>query len=717
MRIRKWGSPFRLRSWALFIVLVLALCITMSVAVTPQNYSLKAGDVAPENILAAREVVDQEATSTQKQQARDAVAQVYSIDNSGSSEVVTHFSEFASSVEKVRTEAKKLLQPYLDDYTAQGSKGKAPTYDSTLRNDQWQTLLSLCPVQTDKTTLNGWLLIADTDYQKSLSIAKNILSERLAEGITEARVNPALQSVYERIDTSEIALQSRPLFKLMMERSLKANAFYDGTATELARQKAEDAVVDITYKKGQIVVRIGEVVTQRQIEMLENMGMLAGGIVWSVYIGVFLSALLAVGTLIFYLHGAGLAADFKKTLMICIVLYLVVLLGAFLQRINLQIVPIAFVAIVLSLTMNISCGTVVGMITAFLCASTALAAGIEGLTVFAFLTSGWMGCYPAAVLINRHPTRNNIVAIGIVAGAVGSVIQLVLGLLTHTGIRQIVYVMAMQLSGGILSGIVCLGTTPVWENVFNALTPMKLMELCNPTNPLLKRLMFEAPGTYHHSVMVGNLAEAAAEAIGANGLLARVGAYYHDVGKLSDPQFFIENQPAGMKNPHDEMQPLESARLIMRHPHDSAILLKEQGIAQPIIDIALQHHGSSTVGFFYSKAKEQDSNADIRDFRHTGGKPNTAEAAIVMLADCCEAATRASGGEYDEMMRKIFLNRLEDGQLDKAPLTFAQLDTIRESFLSVLRGAYHGRIQYQDNTDEKAVRDGEKADEQGNSNH
>ena len=569
-------------------------------------------------------------------------------------------------------------------------------------------------MQTDKTTLNTWLGMSDADFQKGVSIAQDQIIAKLAEGVTEAKLSVALQSLYERMEASEIAVQNKPLFKLMVERTFKANTFFDGTATELARQKASDAVVDVTYKKGQIVARIGEVVTQRQIEMLDSMGMLAGGIVWSVYIGVFLSSLLAVGALVFYLYGADLAADFQKTLMICIVLYLVVLLGAFLQRINLQVVPVAFVAIVLSLTMNIACGTVVGMITAFLCASTALAAGIDGSTVLAFLGSGWISCYPAAILISRHPTRNNIVAIGIVAGAIGASVQLVLGLLTHMGVRQIAYAMSMQLSGGVLSGIVCLGTTPVWENVFNALTPMKLMELCNPTNPLLKRLMFEAPGTYHHSVMVGNLAEAAADAIGANGLLARVGAYYHDVGKLFEPQFFIENQPPGRRNPHDDMPPLESARLIMRHPSESASLLKEQGTAQPIIDIALQHHGSSTVGYFYFKAKEQDPNADIRDFRYTGGKPGTTEAAIVMLADCCEAATRACNGDFDETMKKIFLDRVEDGQLDRAPLTFAQLDNIREAFLSVLRGAYHGRIQYQDNA-EPAEKDEEKANE-GNSN-
>ena len=284
--------------------------------------------------------------------------------------------------------------------------------------------------------------------------------------------------------------------------------------------------------------------------------------------------------------------------------------------------------------------------------------------------------------------------IGIAAGAVGAVIQMVLALLTHLNTQQMVFVMGMQLLSGVLSSVLCLGTTPIWESVFKALTPMKLMELCNPTNPLLKRLMYEAPGTYHHSVMVGNLAEAAAGAIGANALLARVGAYYHDVGKLTAPLYFNENQPDGMENPHDSLAPLDSARLIIRHTHDSVAFLKEQGFAQPIIDIALQHHGSTPVNYFYHKAKGQDPNTDVRDYRHTGGRPTSVEAAIVMLADCCEAATRAGGADYQRIMRKIVRERVDDNQFDRVQLTFAQLDTIVESFASVLRGAYHGRVQY-----------------------
>jgi putative nucleotidyltransferase with HDIG domain len=274
---------------------------------------------------------------------------------------------------------------------------------------------------------------------------------------------------------------------------------------------------------------------------------------------------------------------------------------------------------------------------------------------------------------------------------------MIAGLLTYANMEQTVIRMGVSLVSGLLSGVLCLGTTPVWENIFKALTPMKLMELCNPTNALLKRLMFEAPGTYHHSVMVGNLAEAAAEAIGANGLLARVGAYYHDVGKLSAPMYFSENQQPG-HNPHDALAPLESARIILRHPHDGAAYLREQGIAQPIIDIALEHHGDTPVGYFLNAAKERGESVDAREFCYTGGKPTSAEAAIVMLADCCEAATRACApnGDYRAVMNKIVRKRMEDGQFDRVDMTFAELGTVVDTFESVLRGAYHSRVQYPD---------------------
>ena len=688
----KRGLRLRSRTWLLLVILLAMLCATMAVAITPENYSFQVGDVATENILAVREVVDEQATALQKQDARDAVEPIYAVDSALTAGIEQSLADFFAAVDATRQTAAQYLQDYMDSHNG---SAQPPSYASFLSAAQWNALMQQWPTQTDKAALGAWLIMDETAYTAAVAETTALAEAALETGVRETQLDAQKALLREQIDAIDATQDIKTLMKSALDASLAANAFYDGTATEQARMAAENEVADITYKKGQIVIRAGEVVTQNQMDMLGEMGMLAGGIVWPVFIGIFLSALAAVGVFAIYLNGnPDIERSFRKILMIALVVYGIVLFSAYLQRVYLDLVPVIFVSIVLSLTVDRTCGVTMGIITVFLCASTALAAGLGGFTVLVFLLGGWIGSYFAAHAVHRYATRSGVVGVGIVAGVVAAVLQMILSLLTAVNTQQMLFLMGMQLLSGLLSSVLCLGTTPIWESVFRALTPMKLMELCNPTNPLLRRLMYEAPGTYHHSVMVGNLAEAAADVIGANGLLARVGAYYHDVGKLAAPLFFSENQPEGMENPHDALESAESARIIIRHTHDGAHFLKEHGFAQPIIDIALQHHGNSPVYYFYQKEKERNPEVDVGDFRHTGGRPRTVEAAIVMLADCCEAATRACEEDYQKVMRCIVDQRLEDGQLDRVPITLAQLDAVLETFASVLRGAYHGRIQY-----------------------
>jgi len=224
-------------------------------------------------------------------------------------------------------------------------------------------------------------------------------------------------------------------------------------------------------------------------------------------------------------------------------------------------------------------------------------------------------------------------------------------------------------------------------------TNMRLMELCNASSPLLKRLSLEAPGTYHHAIMVANLAEAAVEEVGANAMLARAGAYYHDIGKLAAPQYYSENQTPDF-NPHSLLSPEESAKLISRHTHDGARMLMDAGIPKPVVDIALQHHGTSIMLYFYNTAMKRDPNVDAAAYRHTGGLPQSAEAAIIMMADSVEAAVRSDPTNYPEKIRKLIKSKLTDGQLDRAPLTLGDLSKIGDAFEAVLHGAYHHRVKY-----------------------
>jgi putative nucleotidyltransferase with HDIG domain len=262
--------------------------------------------------------------------------------------------------------------------------------------------------------------------------------------------------------------------------------------------------------------------------------------------------------------------------------------------------------------------------------------------------------------------------------------------------------------GGILSAIIVLGTTPIVEGIFGYMTDIKLLELANLEQPILKDLIVQAPGTYHHSVIVGSLAEAAAEGINVNPLLARVSAYYHDIGKIKKPLYFSENQ-GGRKNPHDKLSPSMSSLILNAHVKDGVELAKKQKLGKKILDIIQQHHGTSLSSFFYQKAKEKGNpgvlSIDEKDFRYSGPKPQTKEAGIVMLADAVEAASRTlsdpTSSRIKGHVRRIISNIFADGQLDGCELTLKDLHHIEESFGRILTGIFHQRIEYPESQEEQ----------------
>jgi hypothetical protein len=266
------------------------------------------------------------------------------------------------------------------------------------------------------------------------------------------------------------------------------------------------------------------------------------------------------------------------------------------------------------------------------------------------------------------------------------------------------------------AAIAVVGTFQIVGNLFGILTVFQLLELANPSQALLRRLLLETPGTYHHSLMVGNLAERAAEAAGADPLLARVAAYYHDVGKLANPGAFIENQ-AGGANVHDELPPEVSAQILRAHTADGIDIAYRAKLPKPLIAFIPQHHGTARIGYFWAKAREQAAapfggldtaagraaadQVDERRFRHSGPKPQSKEAAILMLADSVEASVR-SLTSHDEptiraMVTRIIDERLDDGQFDECDLTLRDVERIREAFVAQLLGMYHQRIAYPHN--------------------
>ncbi len=359
-------------------------------------------------------------------------------------------------------------------------------------------------------------------------------------------------------------------------------------------------------------------------------------------------------------------------------------------------IPFAACALVISLLIGSQMALVVGLMSAILVGFTAP----SGMPFVAFALGGSI---IAIYSVQRYRTRNAIIIASTAVGFVNVLMGLAAMLIAeHDWSWQ-------RILGGVLAGLVGAMLTagaasfaiPVYESAFDILTDLKLMELSNADNPLLQQLAIRTPGTNHHSFMVAVLAETAAKAIGANALLARTGCLYHDIGKLSAPNMYIENQLGG-PNPHDTRPPLSSARIITSHVTQGIAMAREANLPSQIIDFIPQHHGTRVLAYFYHKAKAQaearGETINIEDFRYPGPKPQTREAVILMLADGAEAAVRSLDDQTPDniqaIVKKIADTIVSDGQLDESNVTMRELTVIRETLIQTLTNVYHDRISY-----------------------
>jgi putative nucleotidyltransferase with HDIG domain len=319
-----------------------------------------------------------------------------------------------------------------------------------------------------------------------------------------------------------------------------------------------------------------------------------------------------------------------------------------------------------------------------------------------------VGGLTAALMTGQVRTRGALVKAGIVVGAVQFVAVWASGLVSGQGGEPIpvafwrsqwLGLSAVALANGVLSGFVVSGALPAIERLFGVTTAIRLLEWSDPNQPLLQKLLLEAPGSYHHSMLVGSLAADAAEAVGADSLLARVSAYFHDVGKLKKPEYFAENVPTGGRNPHDGLSPTMSSLIITAHPRDGAEMAESYGVPREVRDIILQSHGSSVVRYFWDKASEgSDGQVKEHDFRYRLPKPQSREAAVVMLCDAAESAVRAvetaSQKQIRNLVHEIIMDRLHDGQLDESGLTVPDLKRLEDSIVHGIGAAFHGRVRY-----------------------
>lgn len=453
-------------------------------------------------------------------------------------------------------------------------------------------------------------------------------------------------------------------------------------------------------RKNQKIVDEGEIITQEIYDRLVSLHLVGGADYKSSVLpllGSFLLVvLLFVALYLFFAWGRGQFAlkPNEAKMLFTIYVIMILLLRLMGGAAYFTLIPLGLFAMLTSLLVGRRVALV--MNTLFCIIGCFIFNGDVQFLMYSLLV-GTLG----ALLIQKTEKRQWMVWVAVAMAAVSFAAMFGVGLFFESGysaglLLKCLFAAVM----GLVSVVIAVGSLPFWEATFEANTPLRLLELTNPNNELLRRLMIEAPGTYHHSLIVANLAETAAYEIGANTALARAGAYYHDIGKLKNPQMFSENQ-AGY-NPHDDLAPETSAKIITQHPKDGVEMGRAHGLPNVILDVIREHHGTSLVKFFYFKALKLygADNVNEADYRYQGVIPSTRESAVVMLADTVEAAVRSMLGsgktlaEAESVIKTLIKDKLDDGQLNNSGLGIHELEIIRRAFLKVFQGMYHERVAY-----------------------
>ncbi len=498
------------------------------------------------------------------------------------------------------------------------------------------------------------------------------------------------------------------LQRLLLVRFLVPSIRPDWEATQAARTRARAAVplVKTDVLQGERIIAARERVTDEQMEKLraytaelDRRGELGENlrVRFARTTGVLLFNLITIGlfgALLFYYRQRVYAA-IRQVSLLAFLLAAVVGIAALLASHDwpVALIPIAFPALVVATLWDGRLALNLSLVTAVLLSGQAPFLGIVAL--FSLVAAGAVASLSVRVVRRRSQTW---VFIALITGTY-VVVAIVLGLLRSWSFQEFAGFAGWGAVNAVASAFAALGFLPLFETYTGITTDQTLLELADANRPLLRRLSMEAPGTYAHSIAVANLAEAAADAIGAQALLVRVGVYYHDVGKIARPQFFIENQPGG-RNPHDRLKPALSAQVIRNHVLEGLRLAEEEGLPDCVKAFIVEHHGTQGISFFFDRAKETDPGAELdpAEFAYPGPRPQSRETAIAMLADSVESAARVlpdpSPDSIRDLVDRIVQSKIDAGQLDETPITIAEITTVKEQFVTVLTGMYHQRIDY-----------------------
>ncbi|WP_309240442.1 MULTISPECIES: HD family phosphohydrolase [unclassified Caldibacillus] len=691
----------KLTYWMVFLTIGLVMFFSMYSNVKPAKLDVEQFSIAKETIRSPITIEDKEQTEKKRNEVVSQVKPQYVMKQEYTQNRVDLISSIFDSAIDLQNELVK-------NSAATETPDSPVSVPSENERLEWlkEKLTNTVNNDLSETTLKALVNHTKTDLSIAKDAAVTAVNKVMTERISANEVENAKKKVEDQIRYISLPQDLKNATIELGRYAIIQNEFYDPKATEELKKQASENVEPVRILQGQIIVEEGQLIDQEIYRQLQLLGLLDNNNSHLPFIGLLLFVLILLASIFSYFRGYKRQdQNQQKELLIfgtILIISFIIMKGISLIPVDNVDLAIIFPAAMCSMLIKILLNDRLGFIgTVILAASGAIIFNSQTSGPFHLIISLYIlfsGLSGLFFLTNQNH-RTKIFQAGLFVSLVNIVVIVAMLFIPNSkfsGIHYLFYVV-MAIFSGVLSSVLTIGLLPFFEAGFGILSTMKLIELSNPNHPLLKKILTDAPGTYHHSVMVANLAEGACEAIGANGLLARVASYYHDIGKTKRPSFFIENQ-MNMSNPHDRLTPEQSRDIIIAHTTEGAEILKAHRMPKEIVDVAVQHHGTSFLKFFYHKAKEMGKDVSENDFRYPGPKPQTKEIAVISIADSVEAAVRSMANptmeKIEQLVKNIIKDKLNDGQLSDCDLTFKELTIIEKTLLETLHGIFHNRIEY-----------------------
>lgn len=694
---KKWTNKNLIQKITIFLILLITITLILSFNFFPDKILLKKGQICSKDILSPRtfEFLDLEETQNLEEKASRSIEEVYNLNLVNIENVEKQVDSIFLKIKEYREKLNNSSENNNVNLTVNEEK----LTDNDLREIAKEINVNL-ELNMDEQIIIDCLQLDKLSLNKINRDVKTSVRKIMEQGIKEADLENAKKQLVREISEISISHYDALIASEIGTILIRPNLFLNEEETEKRRQEAISSVnkVERTIQIGQIIIRKGDIVTSEDIAILNALGLQNPKINFSNIIGIILITTICFSLLILYLnyYYPDIYKDINKLILLSIICIFIVLFAKITLQVSGYLIPIASASMLIAISLSFEIAILVTVILSFLIS---FIPGGEMNYTIVLIVSGIVSIYS----IRSATQRSSLTRAGLMIAGVNIVAISALGLINNENYYLILKDNLWGILNGFLAVILTIGILPFLESFFDITTSFKLMELSNPNQPLLKKLIVEAPGTYHHSIVVGNLSETAAEEIGGNGLLARVGALYHDIGKIKRPYFFIENQEA-YKNIHDDLEPSLSALVIASHVKEGVELANKNKLPKDIINIITQHHGTGLITYFFHRAL-QENGASVEEvaeenYRYSGPKPQTKETAIILLADSLEAATRTltnpTPSRIKNLVKEIIQKNLENGQLEECDLTLKDLDKIGDSFSRILTGMFHSRVEYPD---------------------